>query len=299
MRNIPLTVPAAIHELYLHRYQTVTRGTDRLLLFAADQKIEHLNEDFENLSIESALPEHLFKCASNEYIGAFATHLGLIARYGGYYPKIPYVVKLNSKTHLVKRDYDDPVSLALYSVADVIQFQREAKLSVVGVGYTIYLGSVHEAAMLREAAQIILEAHEHGLLTMLWVYPRGRSVVNEDHADLIAGAAGVANALGADFVKVRFPVGGGTTQQRAQQLRQATIAAGNTKVICSGGAVRAEQELLEDVYQQIHEGGAAGAAIGRNIFTKPVGEAHKLCAALAALIYNNKDVVQAALLLNE
>ena len=40
---------------------------------------------------------------------------------------------------------------------------------------------------------------------MLWIYPRGKAVTAEKDPDLIAGAAGVALCLGADFVKVNPP----------------------------------------------------------------------------------------------
>ena len=43
------------------------------------------------------------------------------------------------------------------------------------------------------------------LSLVLWIYPRGKAVPDEKDPDLIAGAAGVALCLGADFVKVNPP----------------------------------------------------------------------------------------------
>ncbi len=48
--------------------------------------------------------------------------------------------------------------------------------SILGVGYTIYPGSELEAAMFAEAARLIFEAHQYGLVTVIWAYPRGHSV---------------------------------------------------------------------------------------------------------------------------
>ena len=119
---IPADVPSSAHQEYQKNYTTITTSDGRLFLFAADQKIEHLNNDFHGRAIhpDAASPEHLFKIASTSPIGAFATHLGLIARYGKQYPNIPYIVKLNGKTDLVNSKYTDPISEQLWSVDDVI-----------------------------------------------------------------------------------------------------------------------------------------------------------------------------------
>jgi fructose-bisphosphate aldolase/6-deoxy-5-ketofructose 1-phosphate synthase len=75
----------------------MTKGSGRLMLFAGDQKVEHLNNDFygEGIHPDDADPEHLFRIAAEAKIGVFATQLGLIARYGMDYPHVPYLVKLN------------------------------------------------------------------------------------------------------------------------------------------------------------------------------------------------------------
>ena len=52
-------------------------------------------------------------------IGVLAGQLGLIAQYARDYPDIPYLVKLNSKSHMVKTAQRDPVSQALWDLDDV------------------------------------------------------------------------------------------------------------------------------------------------------------------------------------
>ena len=73
--------------------------------------------------------------------------------------------------------------------------RKNSKLNILGIGYTIYLGSEYESAMLNAAAQAIFEAHQNGLIVVLRIYPRGTAVGNEKDPHLIAGAAGVAAAL--------------------------------------------------------------------------------------------------------
>ncbi|MBS1988370.1 aldolase [Candidatus Dependentiae bacterium] len=296
--HVPLTVPLDQRSMYIDHMLAVTKKTGRLFLFAADQKIEHLNADFYGQGIpeECSDPEYLFKIASQAKIGAFATHLGLIARYAAQYKSINYIVKLNGKSNIVTTNQDDPISLALNSVEQVVRFKQENNLAIAGVGYTIYLGSRYEAQMLTQAAQIIEQAHAHGLVVILWIYPRGKAVTDERSKEIIAGAAGVGAALGADFVKVN-PPSAPTSFERSQLLNIAARTAGRTGIICSGGPVRNEREFLEELFHQLHTGGARGAAVGRNIFQRPQEDTIKFCDALAALIIDDVDVQTALQLL--
>ncbi|MCR3883699.1 aldolase [Methanotrichaceae archaeon M04Ac] len=291
--SVPLDVPPGMRDDYIDHYLEITKESGRLMLFAGDQKVEHLNRDFfgEGISPEDADPEHLFRIANRGKIGVFAAQLGLIARYGMDYPRVPYLVKLNSKTDLVKTDQMDPRSLQLIEVDQVADFADDSGLDILGVGYTVYLGSEHEAEMLREAAQAVYQAHSLGLVTVLWIYPRGRAVSNEKDPHLIAGATGVAAALGSDFVKVNYPKREG---ERSQEIfKEAVAAAGRTKVVCAGGASRDPEEFLRELHDQIHISGAAGNATGRNIHQKGLDEAARICDAIYAITVEDRSVEEA------
>ncbi|MDK2974889.1 MAG: fructose-bisphosphate aldolase / 6-deoxy-5-ketofructose 1-phosphate synthase [Methanofollis sp.] len=295
--SVPADVPDEVRETYIDNLSTITRGTGRLMLFAGDQKIEHLNDDFygDGIHEDDAEPEHLFKIANKGRIGVFATQIGLIARYGRDYPDIPYLVKLNSKTHLVKTSQKDPVSPMITTVGQAVAFRNQTGLKIAAVGYTIYLGSEFEARMLAEAAQVVFEAHQHGLVTVLWIYPRGVAVRDEKDPHLIAGATGVAACLGSDFVKVNAPKKEGTAS--ASLLREATLAAGRTKVVCAGGSSVDEEKFLRELYEQIHTGGCAGNATGRNIHQKSLEEAVRMCNAISAITIDGASFEDALALL--
>ncbi len=196
--KVPLDVSKDKRIEYSKNYEEMTHGVGRLMLFAGDQKVEHLNKDFygKDISIDDADPEHLFKIASKAKIGVFATQLGLIARYGMDYRDIPYLVKLNSKTNIVKTEQMDPFSNQWIDVEQVVKFKKDSGLKILAVGYTIYPGSKYEGEMLKQAAQIVYKAHEHGLVTVIWAYPRGVSVTDELDPHLIAGATGIVATLG-------------------------------------------------------------------------------------------------------
>lgn len=291
--RIPLDVPLREQERYRENYRAMTRGTGRLMLFAGDQKIEHLNDDFagEGIHPDDADPEHLFRIASRGRIGVFATQLGLIARYGRDYPDVPYLVKLNSRTNLVATSQRDPVSSGLHHVRQVVDLRDRTGLSILGVGYTVYLGSEYEALMLHQAAQAVYQAHQEGLVTVLWMYPRGRAVKDERDPHLIAGAAGVAAALGSDFAKVNPPKGGVAVD--ATLLREAVAAAGRTGVVCAGGSQASVPEFLQQLHDQIHLGGTVGNATGRNIHQRSLDEAVRFCNAIAAITLDGASVDEA------
>ena len=66
------------------------------------------------------------------------------------------------------------ISLQLCSVKEAV------KLGASAVGYTIYIGSEHESAMLQEFEMIEREAHATGIPVIAWIYPRGKSTEGKD-----------------------------------------------------------------------------------------------------------------------
>ena len=295
---VPLDVPKNLRDKYVKNYLTITRDSGRLMLFAGDQKVEHLNDDFygEGIHPDDNEPEHMFRIASKAKIGVFATQLGLIASYGMDYPKVPYLAKLNSKTHLIKTAQSDPFSNELVSVEQVVDFKENSGLNILAVGYTIYLGSEYEPEMLRQAAQIIYEAHQHGLIVVLWIYPRGKAIKDEKDPHLTAGATGVAACLGADFVKINYPKKEGCESKEV--LKEAIVAAGRTKVVCAGGGSDDVKVFLSKLHDQIAVSGASGNATGRNIHQKSLPEAIKMCNAIYAITVDGKSVEEALKIYN-
>jgi len=295
---VPLDVPKAMRETYVKNYMEITKGTGKLMLFAGDQKVEHLNDDFfgEGVPEDDADPEHLFRIAARSKIGVFATQLGLIARYGMDYRDVPYLIKVNSKTHLVETSQADPFSNLWYDVDQVAEFKENSGLNILGVGYTIYLGSEFEAEMLVQAAQVVYDAHQHGMVSVLWIYPRGTAVKDEKDPHLIAGATGVGACLGTDFVKVNYPKKEGA--KSAEIFKEAVKAAGRTKVVCAGGSSDEAEAFLKKLHDQIHISGAQGNATGRNIHQKSLDEAVRMCNAVYAITVEDASVEEALKIYN-
>src|SRR5450759_3737517 len=296
--RVPADVSASARDLYIDNYLKATRNTGRLMLFACDQKIEHLNDDFsgEGIDAQDNQPEHLFKIGSHGVCGILAGQRGLIAQYAADYLKINYLVKMNSKTHLVKTSQEDPYSPQLYDLQTVLDL-RDNGVNVVGIGYTIYLGSEYEAQMMTEAAQLIADAHSVGLIVVTWIYPRGKAVADEKDAHLIAGAAGLACCIGADFVKVNPPKKSDDASS-AERLKEACSAAGRTGLVCAGGSTVEADVFLTQLWEQIHVGGATGNATGRNIHQRSLDEAVRLTKAISAITLGDWSVADALAVFN-
>lgn len=294
---LPADVPSDRIDTFRENFSQATGGTGRLMLFAGDQKLEHLNRDFwgEGIAPDDAHPAHLFEIASRAKIGVFATQLGLISRFSGQFPGIPFLIKLNSKTNLVPFSQRDPLSRAWFSVDQAVDFARTAGIRLLGVGYTVYLGSDYEANMLREAAQIVHDAHLNGLFTVLWMYPKGKAVKDEHDVQVIAGAAGAGACLGSDFVKLKVPME--HKEPKPELLTHVVAAAGNTGVLCEGGSKEDARVFLEELHAQIHTGGTRGSGTGRNIHQHELDDAVKMANAIYSVTVGGKTANEALALL--
>ncbi|PCI74435.1 aldolase [Candidatus Dependentiae bacterium] len=278
--KVPLTVPTKQKKKYTKNFAQLTYEDpyERIFIFAADQRLEHLYDDFHGpeVPVEATRPEHIFEISSKAPISALATHFGLISRYGMDFKDIPYIVKVNGKSNLIGTTDQDPISSTLFSLETIINSSQS--INIVGLGYTIYLGSIYESSMLQEAAKVVQVAHENGLIATLWIYPRGNYINREKQQYLSAGATGVGLSLGADFVKIMPP-------PSFAELTLAVQNSGNTGVICAGGISQDSKQLLKTLDKQINAG-ARGCAIGRNIFQKTKRDAITFCQQIYNILYS-------------
>ncbi|MFA5247779.1 MAG: aldolase [Patescibacteria group bacterium] len=282
---VPASVPPEKRKEYLKNWKVATRGTGRLMMFACDQKVEHLNDDFVGPGIpaEVADPKHYFNIACGAEIGVLAAQAGLLSRYANDLCRnTPLIVKINSKTNLIKKEERDPFSNRWLAMEDIVNFKKTSGLNIVGVGYTVYIGSTFESESFGQAARVIYKAHQEGMLAVIWIYARGKAVKNEEDIHLLAGGAGVAVCLDTDFVKISYPYSQPTIET-AKKFREVTTAAGRSGVICIGGKKMPEKKFLEQLHHQIHISGTRGVAVGRNIYQRPLNEAVRMANAISAV----------------
>lgn len=293
---IPADVPNAYHETFKENWDALTKNTEHMFLFSCDHKIEHLNDDFSypHSPEEIRYPEHLFRIASQGTIGGMVVPPGLLTRHANRYRSINYVVKLTAKTN-AQSSIKAPYSTPLWSVEDVLHFQKLTKIPIRGISFTIYLGSDHEAKMLTQSAHMIKNAHLFGLVAIAWIYIRGAEVEPSKMPSRVAGACGLAHALGADAVKIKTPENFENLSME-KQLRLGAAAAGNTAVLCAGGDTTDPQLFFNTLHTQLHTGRTRGCVVGRNIFQKNLPEAIAMTRGIYALVYENADAHSAYVL---
>ncbi len=253
-------------------------GTGKLLILAVDQGFEHgPNRAF--LSNPAALdPHYHYQLAVDGGLSAFAAPLGLLETgYDTFSGHVPLILKMNSGNSLV--DSTSPNQAVTASITDAL------KLKCAGIGFTIYPGSDHTYDMYEELRDLAERAKSHGLFVVVWSYPRGNmSADGETALDVVSYGAHMACLLGAHIVKVKIPTAHLEKKADKEALQEARIPIDTVKdrvrhvvnccfmgrriVIFSGGAMKSEEELLDET-QAIYDGGGFGSIVGRNIFQRP------------------------------
>jgi class I fructose-bisphosphate aldolase len=220
---------------------------EKTLLLAMDQGLEHGPKDF---NITTINPEYVLDIAVKGRYNGMILQKGIAQKYfENYRQKVPLILKLNGKTTIPDLD---PYAAQLCSVKEAV------KLGASAVGYTIFVGSPKEPEIFREFSKIQEEAHDFGIPVIAWMYPRGRFVPNDLDTDILAYSARIGQELGADFVKMKYNFD-------LPGYKWVVKCAGRTKVLVAGGEKTTIQKLLEEASQAM-QSGAAGMAIGRNVW---------------------------------
>ena len=66
-----------------------------------------------------------------------------------------------------------------------------------------------------------------------------------------------------------------------------------TGLVCAGGSTVDAETFLTQLWEQIHVGGAAGNATGRNIHQRSLDEAVRLTRAISAVTFSDYDPQEA------
>src|SRR5580700_6413731 len=141
-------------------------GTGKLVILPVDQGFEHGPARSFAPNPAGYDPDYHFQLGIDSGCNAYAAPLGsLEASADKFAGQIPIILKLNNSDTLAK--LENPCSAVTASVKDAV------RLGCVAIGYTIYPGSGARNVMYEELRELILEAKEVGLPTVVWAYARG------------------------------------------------------------------------------------------------------------------------------
>jgi class I fructose-bisphosphate aldolase len=271
-------------------------GTGYVSILPVDQGIEHsAGASFSPEPIYFD-PEKIVQLAIEGGCNAVASTLGVLGSVSRKYAhKIPFLVKLNHNEFLSYPNKYDQIQFA--------SVKQAFEMGAVAVGATIYFGSEESTRQIQEVSKLFAEAHEYGLVTVLWCYLRNAAFKTADKDyHLAADLTGQANHLGvtiqADIIKQKLPEtnGGftalkfGKTDKRVYtnltpgdhpiemtRYQLANCYMGRSPLINSGGA--SGQHDFEDAVRTAvinKRAGGMGLISGRKAFQRPMADGVKL-----------------------
>jgi class I fructose-bisphosphate aldolase len=261
-------------------------GTGKLVILPVDQGFEHGPARSFGPNPPAYDPRYHFQLAIDAGCNAYAAPLGFLeAGAREFAGDIPLILKAND--HDVLNNEENPDQALTGSVNDAL------RLGCVGIGFTIYPGSVHRIDMYEQIRAYAAEAKRNGLVVIIWSYPRGSGLSKEGETaiDVTGYAAHIAAQLGAHLIKVKLPTSHieqdearkvyekmhipiETLPERVHHVVQCAFD-GRRIVIFSGGPQETDENLLNEV-RAIKQGGGFGSIIGRNSFQRAKPEALRL-----------------------
>jgi DhnA family fructose-bisphosphate aldolase class Ia len=198
-----------LEKLYRMLYQNGP-GHGTFLSLPFDQLVEHgaahifkwEKKNLANIAITgrgSADPRTVIELANKGNFSAIVLHLGIVDKYQDLLGlDIPLIYKVDGHMTIPQ---NPAISSTIGSVKDAL------RLGAAAVGMSFYPGSEMTRGDMGRIGSIVGEAHIHGLPAVVWAYARGPGV-NEMGADSLYWvhyACVVAESLGADIIKTKFP----------------------------------------------------------------------------------------------
>ncbi len=200
---------------------------------------------------------------------AVLTGYGLARRFAREIAPLGLIVRLDGGTTTLGAMQP---SGPFFRVADALRLGADA------VVVSAFPGTPQEEASLHALSAAVAEAHSWNLPVLGEMQPGGFDARPEARTvDAVAVAARVGAELGADWVKVPY----------AEGFERVTAACYVPAVILGGARSREPRAVLENIAGAL-AAGAAGVAIGRNIFQAEHPAA--MTAAVAALVHGGASV---------
>ncbi len=269
--TIPADVAPELYQTYLNNYLVATKSSGKLMLVGGDHEGEYKQTNTD--------PEFMFRVAKKANIGVFSTLPEHLLYYGMDYKELPYVIRLSNNADTQTNNNQ---------ISTLVRFKKENNVNIVGIRYKITFGKQDELSMIQEAAKAVKQAHQYGLLAIIWGEFEQKSLQNMTQQQLFVHAAQVATFVKADFLKISY-----TKQIEERDFQEAMQYTGRTKIVFAGGEMTEAKTFLTTVHKQLHTFHASGTATGRNIENRSFDEAVRLCNAVSAMTFDNTSLQNA------
>jgi 2-amino-4,5-dihydroxy-6-oxo-7-(phosphonooxy)heptanoate synthase len=181
---------------------------------------------------------------------AVVLHKGAVRQVSDrWFANMSVIVHLSASTAHAQ---DPDAKYLVASVEDALRTGADA------VSVHVNLGSRAEAAQIRDLAAVAEACDRWNMALLAMVYPRGPAIENPHDPALVAHAAMLAAELGADFVKTVYA---GSVADMRDVVRASPVP-----VLVAGGPPLATSAAVVAHVEDVMRSGAAGVAMGRNVF---------------------------------
>ncbi len=208
----------------------------------------------------------VMSCAIDGGASALIMHKGIVKDCYVDCPKTAgLVIHLSASTSLSV----DPDHKILITTPD-----EAISLGADAVSVHINVGAEKEDEMIHDAGWVSKRCEQLGLPMLAMMYPRGKNIKNQYDPDLLAHVCRVGAEMGADLVKTNYSGDPDTFKRVVKGCPVPVLVAGGLKT-------DTDLQLLEQISGAM-EAGAAGVAVGRNVFMHetPTLMVRRICAVV-------------------
>ncbi|MEV0024194.1 2-amino-4,5-dihydroxy-6-oxo-7-(phosphonooxy)heptanoate synthase [Streptomyces atroolivaceus] len=191
-------------------------------------------------------------------VGELASHRvdGVVLHKGALRHVAPeWFTRTSLIVHLSASTVHAPDPNAKYLVSSV---EESLRMGADAVSVHVNLGSAEERHQIADMAAVAEACDRWNVPLMAMMYPRGPKIADPSDPALVAHAVQVAVDLGADLVKTLYV---GSVDAMAEITSSSPVP-----VIVVGGPHDSDEARVLAYVEEALKGGAAGVAMGRNVF---------------------------------
>jgi DhnA family fructose-bisphosphate aldolase class Ia len=219
----------------------------------------------------------------NQYVDGYVVNLGLALRTGDLLTGKG--ICLRTDVYNTRTTGRGAGSINVYGLAEA------EMVGATGVMNMLFPGSENEELVTQNCADLVSESLDVDIPVFLETLPVGLGQKEHYTVEKIAFAVRLAAELGADVVKTAYPVDG-TVDDFKRIVESCYVPV----IVLGGAAMGSDLDLLSMTHDAI-KAGAAGIAIGRNVWQHKNPAA--IARSLAAIVHEGAKVEEAITLLKE
>jgi DhnA family fructose-bisphosphate aldolase class Ia len=238
----------------------------KVLLLAFDHAVEHGPSVYEGIDLS---PERIARIAVEGKVDGIIVHIGVAKKIKRMVGKLPIIVKLTARTSLTTDENQ---------IQQIVTSVKEARdIGAKAIACTIYFGSDREAEMFKIFEEIKQDANKYKMPIFGFAYPRGKKLKSKYDPDAIRYAARVGAEIGFDVVKTYYT---GDKESFSKVVKDCFVP-----VLVAGGPKISEEKDVLKIVEDVMSVGAAGVAIGRNIWMRKDEEAISLLKEIRRIVH--------------